>query len=127
MIKEHHLCGDFDLSIDHKHCDACIDVRMAALANNPVANKDRLSFRFRTAPNRALKFWMGRAQGIVGIAKKRGLLAVLDGEIQCSDCDLPAVVYDHRDYGKPLDVSPVCLRCNRIRGAAIYPSPRSKS
>ena len=35
----------------------------------------------------------------------------------CADCrNEHAEVYDHRDYSKPLDVDPVCRRCNALRG-----------
>lgn len=34
----------------------------------------------------------------------------------CVDCRRPARGYDHRDYTKPLDVVPVCTRCNVLRG-----------
>jgi len=37
----------------------------------------------------------------------------------CVDCGRPGECYDHRDYGKPLDVVPVCRKCNFRRGAAI--------
>lgn len=37
---------------------------------------------------------------------------------RCVDCNEPAKVYDHRDYGKPLNVEAVCYGCNRRRGAA---------
>lgn len=37
----------------------------------------------------------------------------------CADCQAPAIEYDHRDYNKPLDVQPVCRRCNLKRGPAI--------
>lgn len=38
----------------------------------------------------------------------------------CVDCGKQAEVYDHRDYSKPLDVSPVCRSCNVIRGSVIH-------
>ena len=38
----------------------------------------------------------------------------------CVDCELPAAVYDHRDYGMPLQVAPVCLCCNARRGPAVF-------
>lgn len=38
--------------------------------------------------------------------------------LTCTDCGKPACDYDHRDYGKPLDVQPVCRSCNRKRGPA---------
>lgn len=36
----------------------------------------------------------------------------------CVDCKAPAICYDHRDYFLPLEVEPVCLRCNLRRGPA---------
>ena len=36
--------------------------------------------------------------------------------IKCFDCGKPAMHYDHRDYSKPLEVSPVCASCNYRRG-----------
>jgi len=52
--------------------------------------------------------------------------AVRGGRIQpaaafaCADCSDAAAVYDHRDYTKPLQVEPVCLRCNARRGPAFW-------
>lgn len=40
-------------------------------------------------------------------------------EFPCADCGGKAVEYDHRDYNKPLEVEPVCRRCNLRRGPAI--------
>jgi hypothetical protein len=37
---------------------------------------------------------------------------------RCIDCGRPAQAYDHRDYGRPLEVEPVCDSCNALRGAA---------
>ena len=36
----------------------------------------------------------------------------------CADCGGPSIHYDHRDYSKPLEVVPVCRRCNYKRGPA---------
>lgn len=53
--------------------------------------------------------------------------AVLRGELPrptdffCTECSNPATCYDHRDYGKPLSVDPVCWRCNSVRGEATFP------
>lgn len=38
---------------------------------------------------------------------------------KCTDCGRPAECYDHRDYTKPLEVEPVCIRCNTSRGKGI--------
>ena len=56
---------------------------------------------------------------IVGIAVKAGILPALTGDIKCVDCGTEATCYEHRDYLKPLDVEPVCLSCNYLRGAAL--------
>ena len=51
--------------------------------------------------------------------------AILRGELPpakdclCIDCGNQARHYDHRDYNKPLEVEPVCPRCNFFRGPAI--------
>lgn len=51
--------------------------------------------------------------------------AVRDGRLPhpstmvCVDCDGPAIEYEHRDYNKPLEVEPVCRRCNLLRGPAV--------
>lgn len=38
---------------------------------------------------------------------------------KCADCGGAACEYEHRDYNKPLDVVPICRRCNLLRGPAI--------
>ena len=44
----------------------------------------------------------------------------------CVDCGAPATRYDHRDYLKPLKVSPVCAKCNSRRGLALPLSRKRK-
>lgn len=51
----------------------------------------------------------------VAKAIRNGSLPRLD-EAVCVDCAAKATVYDHRDYEKPLEVVPVCVRCNLRRG-----------
>ncbi|MFI4963627.1 MAG: hypothetical protein ACHP6H_07215 [Legionellales bacterium] len=59
-------------------------------------------------------------------AIKRGELK-LAKEQDCVDCGAIATCYDHRDYNKPLDVSPVCDRCDRVRGMGFpYVNRNSK-
>lgn len=71
----------------------------------------------------AEKFWQSRAHAAVRVAIKRGLLPRLrDGDYACADCGGLALEYDHRDYGRPLDVDPVCRSCNHKRGTATWPS-----
>lgn len=52
-------------------------------------------------------------------AKRKGELPKLNEiVVACMDCGKRATVYDHRDYSKPLEVSPVCDSCNLRRGQA---------
>lgn len=57
-------------------------------------------------------------------AVQRVKLAIKRGDIQpptnfsCVDCKKPATCYEHRDYGRVLDVQPICASCNRKRGPA---------
>jgi hypothetical protein len=64
------------------------------------------------------KAW--QAQQIVRRAVKAGTLPNLrKDKVLCVDClTRKATNYDHRDYAKPLDVSPVCGLCNHKRGPA---------
>lgn len=64
-----------------------------------------------------------KAHQAVYRAVKRGALPRLDGTVDCVDCGAAAKHYDHRDYSKPLEVEPVCARCNRLRGSAIGRQP----
>ena len=52
-------------------------------------------------------------------AMQQGRLPRLTGSTICVDCGVSASMYDHRDYSKPLEVAPVCARCNARRGHAI--------
>lgn len=60
------------------------------------------------------------AHSKVNRAKKLGLLPWLDGSIACVDCGGIATDYEHRDYFNPLDVEPVCHRCN-LKRPKIHP------
>lgn len=69
--------------------------------------------------------WQGRAMRFVAQAVEGGFLPSLKaGDFACSDCAARAVVYDHRDYSRPLDVEPVCAICNALRGRAKPVTPR---
>lgn len=59
------------------------------------------------------------AHQLVARAKRDGELPLLDGSVACVDCGAKAVGYDHRDYSTPLEVEPVCQRCNARRGPAV--------
>ena len=63
------------------------------------------------------------ARRAVQAAVKSGAIPKAKG-LTCVDCGREAHVYDHRDYAKPLDVQPVCVSCNLVRGPAKpIPSP----
>jgi hypothetical protein len=59
------------------------------------------------------------AYSLVAKAIHEGELPKLDGSIPCADCGQPATNYEHRDYSKPLEVEPVCSKCNHSRGHAV--------
>lgn len=67
----------------------------------------------------------GRAHAAVLKAIQRGELAPAFTR-PCVDCGSGAQCYDHRDYTKPLDVSPVCRSCNYRRGSAIQLRPGAR-
>lgn len=58
------------------------------------------------------------AHAAVSTAIRKGALTH-PSKFACVDCGQPAIEYDHRDYSKPLEVDPVCRRCNLLRGPAI--------
>jgi hypothetical protein len=61
-----------------------------------------------------------KALSIVNNARLSGKLAD-PKSFKCADCSDQAYIWEHRDYSKPLDVQPVCYKCNRRRGLAIPP------
>ena len=61
------------------------------------------------------------ATSLVNTAVRAGKLPRLTGTTLCVDCKEPATGYDHRDYTKPLDVVPVCQKCNLRRGRGRIP------
>jgi hypothetical protein len=61
-----------------------------------------------------------KAGDAVAAAVRRGdLINLKRRRVKCVDCGKRAVAYDHRDYTKPLEVEPVCCRCNVRRGPAL--------
>jgi hypothetical protein len=67
----------------------------------------------------ALSLLRIRVRGVLVRAIKRGDLPSAKESI-CVDCEGPAFDYDHRDYSRPLDVTPVCRKCNQRRGPAYW-------
>ena len=81
------------------------------------------AIRLKAADRKAYKESQIRAGMAVSGAIQEGKLANLkETVISCTDCKKSrATVYEHRDYAKPLEVDPVCNRCNRLRGPAKLP------
>ena len=110
-------CGACD---SPHYCVTCRRIKrermLAAAASRPRSN----SHYFR--PLNAECWWQRRCHSMVHAAIKRGLLPSLkSGEYACVDCGAVALEYDHRDYGRPFDVEPVCRSCNKQRGTAVWP------
>lgn len=118
------LCGDVSEEHAPWSCQACQKIKRARQSEAALrgAAKRRENNPGWAKPWNAQRFWQGRAQSMVAAAKRQGLLPLLDGTIACTDCGDPAQEYDHRDYGRPLDVQPVCRSCNKRRGTAKWPS-----
>lgn len=75
--------------------------------------------RFQCTSCRPRPFTLKQAaHSAVAVAVRRGDLPRAR-DCQCADCGGPAIEYEHRDYTKPLDVVPICRRCNLLRGPAI--------
>lgn len=61
-----------------------------------------------------------KARTEVQKAIRKGILLCLKkNKVKCCLCRYRATEYDHRDYNKPLEVSPVCKSCNQEIGKAI--------
>lgn len=85
--------------------------------------KNRTSKYFR--PINCERWFQQRCHSLVQTAIQRGLLPNLkEGKHACVDCGGVAHEYDHRDYGRPFDVDPVCRSCNKRRGTAKWPEKR---
>ncbi len=66
------------------------------------------------------KTWRRWTYCVVSSARWRDVLPD-PKKLRCADCGKKAKVYDHRDYSKPLEVEPVCVRCNVRRGRGWSP------
>ncbi len=114
-------CGECD---SPHYCETCLNnkqIRQREAAKRGVEQRrNSQSGYFR--PFNAERWWQQRCHSLVNQAIKRGLLPSLrSGGYACVDCGEVACEYDHRDYGRPFDVAPVCRSCNKQRGTAIWP------
>jgi len=106
----------------HKWGRTCIDCYRAA--HNMAERKPHLSpkelrqqYLARKERRRQIDARRAKAAQAVSKAVRQGALRPAR-ELTCVDCGVQAFCYDHRDYSKPLDVDPVCKRCDCLRGAA---------
>lgn len=58
------------------------------------------------------------AKSVVGLKVRCGSIPRAS-EFSCVDCGKKAMCYDHRDYEKPMEISPVCVSCNKKRGPGL--------
>jgi hypothetical protein len=65
---------------------------------------------------RAQLVW--QAQQLTRLAIKRGILPH-PSKFRCADCGARGYCYDHRDYRRPLWVTPLCNACNGRRPPAL--------
>ena len=79
----------------------------------------RAIFCFKCTDKKGKRTGGRKASQLVKKAIRDKILLNLKNLI-CVDCGEPTKCYDHRDYNKPLEVVPVCKKCNRIRGPGIY-------
>jgi hypothetical protein len=96
--------------------------KFCAICNVNIEMRDsRAVFCFKCTDEKGKRTGGRKASFLVKKAIKDGILPELKNLI-CVDCKAPAKCYDHRDYNKPLEVVPVCKRCNKIRGSGIFVS-----
>lgn len=85
-----------------RFCFPCTEIRARMSIRKYVPNNDN-----------------AKSRAVTKYAVKVGFLPDPTNFI-CMDCKgRQAQCYDHRDYSKPLEVDPVCLRCNNSRGRGI--------
>ena len=85
--------------------------------NDEIVGRHHLARTCLPCATRKKPTGMLDAIALVNKAIKNGNLAPVK-TLVCVDCGSQAQCYDHRDYNKPLDVVPVCRKCNFRRGSA---------
>ena len=103
---------------------ACRDCGGRVVATMPDGRKHRPALRCdpcRLKHFNGIRYLSGQTQAHAAVAR-----AVRHGDLPhpstlgCSDCERQAEQYDHRDYGRPLEVDAVCRSCNLMRGPAKW-------
>ena len=92
---------------------------LCRFCNDEITGRDpRAKICLPCMNNNSKRIGATTAMSAIQYAIKTGKLAPAKIHL-CVDCGKNAECYDHRDYNKPLDVVPVCRKCNHSRGAAI--------
>ena len=101
-------------------CIVCDEVKLVRGGSNDFICAECREKGHNRFGRRGTNAWASHsiAMGMVSKAIQEGALE-RPSNFKCVDCGAPACQYDHRDYGKPLDVDPVCRSCNLKRGPAI--------
>lgn len=109
-------------------CVPCGDIDRAAAKASSHWVKRRIAAAERKAASEALGITLGESGlRLREAAQKFTRVAVAEGfllnpkDCKCTDCPEQAECYDHRDYGKPMDVEPVCRSCNCKRYTGFMP------
>ena len=128
-IKSCYVCGiEITNTVKHKYCSDCKEtlnprpVKSCQECGKDITKTHKQKYCQECGVTSHKKYGSGKqraSMSIVNIAVKSGILDKLDGSINCVDCGNPATEYEHRDYMKPLDVDPVCHKCNIKRGPAL--------
>jgi len=94
-------------------------IQFCRFCNTEIVGRHHLAKTcFECADTKKDRTGVRAAISAVSKAVRVGLLAPVK-TLFCVDCEKPAECYDHRDYNKPIDVVPVCRKCNFQRGSAI--------
>lgn len=114
-------CGEpkpWGIHFLRQRCEDCGNKRQRALikARNEAIRSGTHTPRVRQSD--VFRDHNNIAHALVARAVSYGFLLPAT-DLDCVDCGAQATAYDHRDYNKPLDVAPVCTRCNLQRGPGI--------
>lgn len=101
-----------------QRCRPCGDKRTKELAKARLERIKAGTHRPRVLLRDELRDHNNIAHKLVAAAIRYGFLLPASAH-NCVDCGDPATGYDHRDYNKPLEVQPVCTRCNNHRGPGV--------
>jgi hypothetical protein len=94
-------------------------IPFCGICNDEIIGRDcRAKFCFLCLKKKSSETGASKAIYQVQKAVKKGILPNVK-TLMCVDCGKFGQCYDHRDYNKPLDVVPVCKKCNYRRGSAI--------